>query len=144
MRRSLLWAVCGVLLLCAGVVSPIRSADKRLLKVDDLFEIKDVGDPRLSPEGDWVAYTVRKPDLKSDKNETDIYMSRWDGQSTLRVTTSKGAETTPRFSPDGRWLAFLSSRDYDDETDQVWLLSRSGGEAERLTDYKGGVSDLAW
>ena len=144
MRRLVLSVLCGAVILSFGAGSRAFSAEKRLLKVDDLFEIKDVNDPQISPEGDWVAYTVRRPDLKADKSDTDIYMTRWDGQETVRVTTSKGAETTPRFSPDGRWLAFLSSRDYDEETDQVWLLSRAGGEAERLTDFKGGVSDLAW
>ncbi len=144
MRRLVLSVLCGAVILSFGAGSRLLSAEKRLLKVDDLFEIKDVNDPQISPEGDWVAYTVRKPDLKADKSDTDIYMTRWDGQETVRVTTSKGAETTPRFSPDGRWLAFLSSRDYDQETDQVWLLSRAGGEAERLTDFKGGVSDVTW
>jgi dipeptidyl aminopeptidase/acylaminoacyl peptidase len=144
MRRLGLAVACGTVILIFGGGAEIRSAEKRPLKLDDMFEIKDVNDPRISPEGDWVAYTVRKPDLKSDKSDTDIYMTRWDGSQTVRLTTSKGAETAPRFSPDGRWLAFLSSREDDREVDQVWLMSRAGGEAERITDYKGGVSDLAW
>ena len=144
MRRVGHLVVCGAVILFLGAGADIRSAEKRLLKVDDLFEIKDVNDPQVSPEGDWVAYTVRKADSKTDKNDTDIYMTRWDGSQTLRVTTSKVAETTPRFSSDGRWLAFLSSRDYDEDTDQVWLMSRTGGEAERITDFKGGVSDFTW
>jgi len=111
MRRVGHLVVCGAVILFLGAGADIRSAEKRLLKVDDLFEIKDVNDPQVSPEGDWVAYTVRKADSKTDKNDTDIYMTRWDGSQTLRVTTSKVAETTPRFSSDARWLAFLSSRD---------------------------------
>ena len=144
MRRLVLVVACGAFLVqfVAGV--DVRAAERRLLKVDDLFEIKDVADPRISPDGEWVAYTVRQPDLKSDKHETDIYMTRWDGSQTLRLTSSKGAETSPRFSPDGRFVAFLSGRDFEGDADQVWLLSRAGGEAERLTGYKGGVSDLAW
>src|SRR5437773_12464011 len=113
MRRLVLSVLCWVVILSFGAGSRLLSAERRLLKVDDLFEIKDVNDPQVSPEGDWVAYTVRKADSKTDKNDTDIYMTRWDGPQTLRVTTSKVAETTPRFSSDGRWLAFLSTTDYD-------------------------------
>jgi dipeptidyl aminopeptidase/acylaminoacyl peptidase len=143
MKRFVTVVACGAVLFI-GAGSGVQSAGKRLVKVDDLFEIRDVGDPQISPDGDWVAYTVRQPDPKTDKNETDIYMTRWDGSQTIRLTTSKGAETTPRFSPDGRFIAFLSDRDYDEETDQVWLLNRAGGEAERITEFKGGVLDIAW
>jgi len=143
MKRFVTVVACGAVLFI-GAGSGVQSAGKRLVKVDDLFEIRDVADPQISPDGDWVAYTVRQPDPKTDKNETDIYMTRWDGSQTIRLTTSKGAETTPRFSPDGRFIAFLSDRDYDEETDQVWLLNRAGGEAERITEFKGGVLDIAW
>src|SRR2546426_10143827 len=80
MRRVGHLVVCGAVILFLGAGKDIRSAEKRLLKVDDLFEIKDVNDPQVSPEGDWVAYTVRKADSKTDKNDTDIYMTRWTGR----------------------------------------------------------------
>ena len=120
------------------------AAEGRLLTVDDQFEIKDVADPQISPDGNWVAYSVGTLNLKEDKGDRDIWMTRWDGSQSIRVTTSKEKEHTPRFSPDGKYLAFLSSRDYDEETDQVWIMSRSGGEAERITEFKGGVDDFAW
>ena len=103
MRRVGHLVVCGAVILFLGAGKDIRSAEKRLLKVDDLFEIKDVNDPQVSPEGDWVAYTVRKADSKTDKNDTDIYMTRWDGSQTLRVTTSKVAETTSATIPPLLW-----------------------------------------
>ena len=71
-------------------------------------------------------------------------MSSWDGTRSVRLTRTAEQEHTPRWSPDGRYLAFLSSRDDPREVDQVWLLDRSGGEAERVTDLPGGVSDYAW
>jgi dipeptidyl aminopeptidase/acylaminoacyl peptidase len=72
-------------------------------------------------------------------------MTAWDGARTIRLThTPKAKEHTPRWSPDGRFLAFLSDRDNEKEMTQVWLLDRSGGEAERLTDFPGGVEDYAW
>ena len=71
-------------------------------------------------------------------------MTRWDGQETVRLTTSKDSESTPRWSPDGKFLAFLSSRDDDNDASQVWLLPRAGGEAEKVTEEKGGVEDFDW
>src|SRR6185369_12867792 len=61
-----------------------------------------------------------------------------------RLTFSKDTEQTPKFSPDDRWIAFLSNRGTECETDQLWLLSRAGGEAEKLTDFRGGVTDYIW
>ena len=112
--------------------------------LDDMARIKNVSDPQISPDGGWVAYTVRTTDVKEDKGDTDIWMTRWDGKESVRLTTSKDSENTPRWSPDGRYLAFLSSRDDDNETAQVWLLPRFGGEAEKITEFKGGVEDLDW
>ena len=74
-------------------------------------------------------------------------MARWDGSEEIRVTSSPESESDPRFSPDGKYLAFLSSRGDEEEKKkgaQVWLLHRAGGEAVKLTDIQGGVSDLAW
>ncbi len=112
--------------------------------LEDVARMKAVSDPQLSPDGAWVAYTVRTPDIKEDKNASDIWMTSWDGRETVRLTTSKESESSPRWSPDGRFLAFLSSRDDDNEVSQVWLLPRSGGEAEKLTSEKGGVEDYDW
>jgi dipeptidyl aminopeptidase/acylaminoacyl peptidase len=112
--------------------------------LDDLARLKRVSDPQVSPDGGWVAYAVRSVDVKEDKGDTDLWMTSWDGKESVRLTTSKDSENTPRWSPDGRWLAFLSSRDNDNEVSQVWLLPRAGGEAEKITEFKGGVEDLDW
>jgi len=110
--------------------------------VDDLFQLKDVGDPRVSPDGQWVAYTVTTLDAKKDKSDTDIYLVSIRGGDPIRLTSSDKPERRPRFSPDGKWLAFLSGR--EGKQTQVWLLNRAGGEAVKLTDYKASVSDLEW
>jgi len=111
---------------------------------DDLAALRDVGDPRISPEGEWVVYTVRASDLKEDKRSTDLWMSRWDGTRTAQITFSKESESAPEFSPDGKYLAFLSSRGVDNDADQVWIMDRSGGEARRITSLQGSVLDYAW
>ncbi len=126
----------------AALAASAAAQTPRRLVVDDLFALKTVGDPRISPDGRWVAYTVSQMDLKKDASDTDIWMAPLDGGPAVRLTTSEKAETRPRWSPDGRYLAFLSSR--DGEKAQVWLLPRAGGEAFRLTDYRGGVSSFEW
>lgn len=122
--------------------TPPPAAPRRTLTPDDIFNVRTVRDPRVSPDGAWVAYTVSRLDRDADRGDTDIYMIPAAGGTAIRLTTSPKAESRPRWSPDGRYLAFLSSR--EGEHTQVWLLDRRGGEAVRLTSYEASVSDLAW
>jgi dipeptidyl aminopeptidase/acylaminoacyl peptidase len=105
--------------------------------------MRAVSDPQLSPDGNWVAYTVSTTDSAKNRRDADVWMTSWDGAQTLRMTATPERETTPRWSPDGRYLAFLSGRE-DGHGNQVWLLDRRGGEAQRLTTIKGGVDAMAW
>jgi dipeptidyl aminopeptidase/acylaminoacyl peptidase len=126
-----------------AVLPAAAAADPpRLLRSEDIYALKDVSDPQVSPEGTWVAYTVRSMDAKKDRRDTDVWMAPMAGGPALRLTSSPKGESQPRFSPDGRYLAFLSGREGDKS--QVWLLDRRGGEAVKLTDFKADVSDLAW
>jgi dipeptidyl aminopeptidase/acylaminoacyl peptidase len=131
--------------LCLIALGPGLAAQgqsRRLLTLDDLYRLRDVSDPRVSPDGGWVAYTVATPDTADDKNHSAVWMTSWDGARTVRLTTSKQGENTPRWSPDGRYLGFLSSR--EDEHAQLWLLNRSGGEGRKTTTFKGDVDDFVW
>ena len=133
--------------LCAVVLcAPLAGQEApRRLTVPDLHQFREVGDPQLSPDGEWVAYTVGTTQLKDDERSSDVWMTSWDGRTTLRLTTTvKESEHTPRWSPDGRYLAFLSGREDEEGADQLWLLPRVGGEAERVTEIKAGISDYAW
>jgi dipeptidyl aminopeptidase/acylaminoacyl peptidase len=130
-----------VLSLLSGA-SPAR-AETRPLKVDDIYALREVADPQVSPEGDWVAYTVTTLMPKADESNDDLWMSPFGGGEAVRLTSSRHSEKSPRFSPDGKWLAFLSGREGGKKS-QVWLMSRRGGEAFRLTRLKGGVSWIAW
>src|SRR5437660_5561359 len=84
------------------------AAEPRPLLPDDIYAMKSVGDPRVSPDGRFVAYTVRAFERKEDGADTDVYMAPLAGGEPLRLTGSPKPETTPRWSPDGRYLAFLS------------------------------------
>lgn len=116
----------------------------RFLTPDDIAQLREVGDPQVSPDGEWVAYTVRVADLKSDKSTTSIRMVSWTGGQTLQLTQGTASCSKPRWSTDGKFLGFLSARDSDDEHQQVWLMDRRGGEPERITSEKGSVLDLSW
>jgi dipeptidyl aminopeptidase/acylaminoacyl peptidase len=115
---------------------------KRLITVADLNALHEVSDVDISPDGAWVAYGVTSVDTKHDRYDSDIYMTSWDGARTLRLTSSPAKEHSPKFSPDGKYVAFLSKRSSKPKVDEVWLLPRDGGEAWRLTDLKGGVTDF--
>ena len=119
-----------------------RAAPPRPFSLDDLLHVRDVRDPEISPDGAWVAYTVSTPDTSEDRNKSAVWMANWDGTRNVRLTTSKAGENTPRWSPDGRWLAFLSSR--DDEHTQLWLLDRQGGEGRKATTLQSDVGDYVW
>ena len=123
-------------------VSPLRAQEKRPLRIDDLFALRDVSSPQIAPDGASVVFTVRSMDVAKDKSDTDIYRVPMAGGDAVRLTSSPKPETRPRFSPDGRQIAFLSGR--EGKKSQVFLLPVAGGEAVKLTDYKGGVSDFAW
>lgn len=114
----------------------------RDITIDDYFRIRDVGQPELSPDGQWVAYTVRTKMLKEDKNETRIWMVSTHGGDALPMTEEGVSSGHPRWSPDGKYLAFTSSR--NGSKSQVWLLNRLGGEAVKLTDIPQGVGDFEW
>ena len=117
----------SLILLALALASPL--AAQRPVEAKDLLRIRDVSDPQLSPDGAWVAYTVSTSDTVADKGDADVWMSSWDGKRSVRLTNSKAKESSPRWSPDGRYLAFLSSREDSREVEQVWLLDRTGGEA---------------
>jgi dipeptidyl aminopeptidase/acylaminoacyl peptidase len=120
----------------AAAQTPITAQDYNLLRT--------VADPQLSPDGAWVAYTVRDVDVAADRRNTTLYMTNWDGAQTVRLTRGQETDSKPRWSPDGAYLGFLASRASDSDTDQLWVLSRAGGDPEKLTDLPGGVTDYAW
>jgi dipeptidyl aminopeptidase/acylaminoacyl peptidase len=117
-------------------------AQPRPITVDDYFQVKDVADPQISADGQWIAYTVDTASLKEDKNETRIWMVASTGGDAIPMTAEGNSSTHPRWSPDGKYLAFLSER--DGGKTQVWLLDRRGGEAQKLTDTIQDVDDFAW
>jgi dipeptidyl aminopeptidase/acylaminoacyl peptidase len=136
--RTLKPFLCLALALAA--TTPSSTADvpkKRAITLDDLVRIQHVANPVVSPDGDWVVYTVSQIDTKEDKTLTHLWMVKWDGSASVQLTYGKESASLPRFSPDGRYISFLSSRTGPAKGAQVWLLDRRGGEAEQLTAITG-------
>jgi dipeptidyl aminopeptidase/acylaminoacyl peptidase len=114
----------------------------RAITIDDYFQIREVRDPQLSPDAKWVTYTVKTALLKEDKNEERIWMIPTAGGTPIALTAEGVSSSHARWSPDGKFIAFLSAR--EEGKTQVWLLNRLGGESERLTDTPQDVEDVAW
>ena len=109
-----------------------------------MIKYKRVGGTDLSPDGRWVAYTVSTPQLEGDKSEflTHIWVASTDGKTNMQFTQGEKSCTNPKFSPNGQYLAFTSSR--GDGKSQVWVMRVNGGEAEMITKSKTGVEQFAW
>jgi dipeptidyl aminopeptidase/acylaminoacyl peptidase len=132
---------CLIALLLANTVS---ATDKHPFNLQDLHRIRSISEPALSPDGEWIAYTVGRHNLDIDKTVSALWRVSYDGKHSSQLTHSdEFSDSHPQWSPDGKSLAFLSDRGGDDIT-QVWLMPADGGVARQLTELKGGVSDFVW
>jgi len=125
----------------------LNTQQKRTLTPEDVVDIRSVHDANVSPDGKRITFVVTEPGdpSKPDKARDDnIWIVPVDGSEPARLFAfSAKSENTPRWSPDGRWLAFLSDRGEDGQT-QMWLMRADGGEAEKLTSAKAGVDSYKW
>src|ERR1700723_918512 len=134
----------GLCLLALCVLRTFGFGQKRVMVLDDLARLVNVGGPQLSPDGKWVAYTTSHVDVAEDKNISELWMVSWDGTQDIELTYGPEGVGSPRWSPDGRWLSFTSSRPGKAKGSQVWVLDRRGGEAQQLTDVKEDLADYRW
>ncbi|MFD2521429.1 S9 family peptidase [Emticicia soli] len=131
--------------MCLSIISHAQSpTPKRNLKPSDVYRLKNLSDPQISPDGKWVSYTLSSVDSVKNKRNADIWMVSWDGKETIQLTHSSDGESQARWTPDGKYLSFISSRN-GLTSSQIWLMDRRGGEAKQLTDLKkGSLTDYAW
>ncbi|RBI63164.1 S9 family peptidase [halophilic archaeon] len=113
------------------------------IRANDYHDLVTASDPRLSPDGERVAFVRKTPD-DDREYEATVYVVPVGGGDPTQYTISEGVDSTPRWSPSGDRIAFVSTRGADDDRPQLWVLPTDGGEARQVTDVAGGVSQLAW
>jgi dipeptidyl aminopeptidase/acylaminoacyl peptidase len=115
------------------------------MQPDDVYELTGVGDPRISPDGKRVAYVIATTDRESSEYRSAIWVAPLDGSGEpSRFTAGEKRDGSPRWSPDGRWLAFVSNRGDEKAQAQIYLIPAQGGEARKLTDLKESAADVVW
>ena len=116
---------------------------KRTITAEDLYRFRLVKALRISPDGQWVVYVVERVDRKAEKKYTNLWLAPTRGGRPKPFTTGDHRDFMPRWSPDGRTIAFLSNRD-DEKQPQIYLIDLDGGEARKLTDFRGEVGEMVW
>jgi dipeptidyl aminopeptidase/acylaminoacyl peptidase len=115
-------------------------ASAKGLTADDMLAMQRVGDPNVSPDGRWIAFAVRETDVEANKGRYDLWLIGADGSNLRRLTTAPENDTDPRWSADGKYVYFLSSRG---GASQVWRIGVAGGEAEQVTKLPLDVGGFA-
>ena len=116
-------------------------AQEKRLTIDELLKVRRVGDPQVSPKGDLVAFTITDVDQAANKSTTQIYLVPLSGGETRQLTNDEHSSASPRWSPDGDKLAFISARDGDDE---IWTIDVSSGALKKITTISTGAADPVW
>jgi dipeptidyl aminopeptidase/acylaminoacyl peptidase len=132
MKRSV--AVLTVLLvgLCA-----LAAAQNRTYTIDDLMKVRRVGDPQLSPDGRHVAFTIGDVNFDGNRVLTQIYVTSIEGGSMKQLTSGDRSSTSPRWSPDGKKIAFTTGS-------QVWVMDDDGDNKEQVTKISTGAAAPVW
>jgi dipeptidyl aminopeptidase/acylaminoacyl peptidase len=123
------------------IASAPSLAQERRFTIDDLLKVRRVGDPQVSPKGDFVAFTITDPDKAANKSTTQIYLVPLSGGEPRQLTNDEHSSASPRWSPDGEKLAFVSARDGDD---QIWTIDISSGALKKVTTISTGAGDPVW
>jgi dipeptidyl aminopeptidase/acylaminoacyl peptidase len=130
-----------LMLLVAVLTAASAGTEANVLTPEAFVSMVKCSDPHVSPDGAWVAFVATVPDVKANKSNSDIWIVPLAGGAPCKITNSPGADYHPRWSPDGRTLAFVSTRS---GSSQVWTIPVRGGEAVQLTRLSTGASDPVW
>jgi len=132
----------SLLVACIFTVSVLAQGPRPMTLVD-VLNVPQVSDPQLSPDGRQILYVLAESNWKANKRVSHIWKINADGSGLIELTTGPDGENTPRWSPDGKTIAFVAKR-ADAEANQIYLLSNGGGEARALTGHATAVSSIAW
>jgi dipeptidyl aminopeptidase/acylaminoacyl peptidase len=141
MNRVILRCSFASALLVAPAISVFaQDSSKHPITFTDMIGVRRVAEPQVSSDGKWVAYTVTTPDMEANRGASNIWIVATASGAEMQLTRS-GHDSSPVWSPDGKTLAFLSSRN---GSSQVYLLSMDGGEAHPLTKLSTGADIVKW
>ena len=125
-----------------SAVVHLTAQTKRNLQPSDVYRTQTVSGGQISPDGNWFLYSISSIDSVKDSRKSDLWMMSWDGTTNLQLTYTPEGEGNPRWSPDGKYISFITAR--NGGTSQVYVLNRQGGEAYALTNVKGELQTYEW
>lgn len=120
----------------------VSAQTKRNLQPSDVYRTHTVSGGQISPDGNWILYSISTIDSTKDSRKSDLWMMSWDGNINLQLSYTPEGEGNPRWSPDGKYISFITAR--NGGTSQVYVLNRMGGEAYPLTNVKGELQTYEW
>jgi dipeptidyl aminopeptidase/acylaminoacyl peptidase len=121
---------------------PLAAQAGRTLNPDDWYRFQDASTITMAPDGAAVAYLVTSYDKESDESREALWLTDWSGKEPVQLTRGESV-SEPRFSPDGRFMSFLSARPAGSAT-QLWILDRRGGEPRQATHGSGEITSYEW
>src|SRR5437879_2837404 len=136
MKRFFIVSIIGLL----GFATLVFAQERRLT-IDELLKVRRVGDSQVSPKGDLVAFTITDMSVAANKGTTQIYVVPLRGGEMRQLTNDEHSSASPRWSPDGEKLAFISARDGED---QIWTIDVSSGALKKITSLSTGAGDPVW
>src|SRR5687767_13886768 len=141
--RAIGRAIVSVLLVLLSAASLAAAQAKAPLSAEKMWTLKRLGDPAISPDGALAVIPVTHYDVKENKGCTDLWIVPVSGGEPRQLTSDSASDTSPVFSPDGRWIAFVSKRGTD-EQNQIYVIAVNGGEARRVTNLPTGAGVPKW
>jgi dipeptidyl aminopeptidase/acylaminoacyl peptidase len=135
--KLLFTRACLLVLALAALAAEAQTQPRARFTVEEMLKLQRVADPQLSPDGRWVAYQVSTPDVAANRSRTQIYVVAAAGGEPKRLTDGAASASAPRWSPDGRRLAFTTGG-------QVWTMKPDGSDREQVTDLSTGAADPVW
>ena len=138
-KRRILVAICVLSITCS--ITSAGEITKRPITLEDLWKIKRLGKPSISPEGDWVAVDVTSYNMDDNSSTSHLWLCSTDGKTQKQLTTAKGGASGPIWSPDGKSIAFASKRG---DSTQIYVISPNGGEARQVSNLPMTPTGLKW
>jgi dipeptidyl aminopeptidase/acylaminoacyl peptidase len=121
-----------------------QNTSLRNIGPNDIYRLPTISNPKISPEGNWVLYSVSKTDSVKDKFSSKLYMVSADGKETVTLTEQTKGASNYNWSPDGKYISFLAEGKEEEEGAQLYLMDRRGGEPIQVTHIKGELEAYDW